>query len=32
MEQEEVYFRENGIIKSTFHENKKPINVNEVDI
>ena len=32
MEQEEVYFRENGIIKIAFHENKKPINVNEVDI
>ena len=23
---------ENGIIKSAFHKNKKPININEVDI
>ena len=32
MEQEAVYFGENGIIKSTFHKNKRPININEVDI
>ena len=32
MEQEPVYFRENGIIKSDFHKNKIPININEVDI
>ena len=32
MEQEAVYFGENGIIKSAFHKNKKPININEVDI
>ena len=32
MEQEAVFFRENGIIKSTFHKNKRPININEVDI
>ena len=32
MEQEAVYFRENGIIKSAFHKNKRPININEVDI
>ena len=32
MEQEAVYFRQNGITKSAFHKNKKPINVNEVDI
>ena len=32
MEQEAVYFRENGIIKSAFYENKKLININEVDI
>ena len=32
MEQEAMYFRENGIIKSAFHKNKKPININEVDI
>ena len=32
MEQEAVYFRENGIIKSAFYKNKKPININEVDI
>ena len=30
MEQETVYFGENGIIKSAFHKTKKPINVNEV--
>ena len=32
MEQEVVYFGENGIIKSAFHENERPININEVDI
>ena len=32
MEQEAAYFRENSIIKSAFHENKKPININEGDI
>ena len=32
MEQEAVNFRENSIIKSAFHKNKKPININEVDI
>ena len=32
MEQEAMYFRKNGIIKSAFHENKIPININEVDI
>ena len=32
MEQEAVYFGENGIIKSAFLKNKKPININEVDI
>ena len=32
MEQEFVNFRESSIIKSAFHKNKKPINVNEVDI
>ena len=31
-EQEAVHFGENSIIKSTFHENKKSININEVDI
>ena len=32
MEQEAVYFGENGIFKSAFHKNKKPINANKVDI
>ena len=32
MEQEAGYFGENGIIKSAFHKNKNPININEVDI
>ena len=32
MEQEALYFGENGIIKSAFHKNKKPVNINEVDI
>ena len=31
MEQEAVYFGENGIIKSAFHKNKRLININEVD-
>ena len=30
MQQEAVYFRENGIIKSAFYKNKRPININEV--
>ena len=32
MKHEGVYFEENSIIKSAFHKNKKPININEVDI
>ena len=32
MEQEAVYFGENGIIKSAFYKNTKPININEGDI
>ena len=32
MEQEAIYFGENGIIKSAFHKNKRPINIDEVDI
>ena len=32
MEQEEIYFGENGIIKSPFHKNIRPININDVDI
>ena len=32
MEQETIHFGENSIIKSAFHKNKKPININEVDI
>ena len=32
MEQEAVYFGENGIIKSVFHKSKRPININEEDI
>ena len=32
MEQEAIYFGEDGIIKSAFHKNKRPININEVDI
>ena len=32
MEQEAVHFGENGIIRSAFYKNKKPININEVDI
>ena len=31
MEQEAVYFGENDIIKSAFHKNKRPININEID-
>ena len=31
MEQGVVYFGENGIIKSAFRQNKKLININEVD-
>ena len=29
---EAIYFGENGIIKSDFHKNKRPIKINEVDI
>ena len=32
MKQEAMYFWKNGIIKSAFHKNKRPININEVDI
>ena len=32
MEQETIYFGENSTIKNPFHKNKKPININEVDI
>ena len=32
MEQEAIYFGKNGIIKSAFHKNKRPINIKEVDI
>ena len=32
MEQEATYFWENGIVKSAFQKNKKPININEVEI
>ena len=32
MEQGAVHFGENSIIKSAFHKNKRPININEVDI
>ena len=32
MEEEAVYFRENSIINSAVHKNKRPININEVDI
>ena len=27
-----MHFGENGIIKSAFHKNKNPININELDI
>ena len=30
MEQEAIYFGENSVIKSCFHKNKKPININEL--
>ena len=32
MEQEVVHFGENSVIKSAFHKNKRPLNINEVDI
>ena len=32
MEQEAMYFGENGTIKSALHKNKRPININEVNI
>ena len=32
MEQEAVYFKENGIIKSASHKNKRPIKINEINI
>ena len=32
MKQEAIYFGKNGIIKSAFHKNKRPINIKEVDI
>ena len=32
MEQEAIYFGENSLIKSAFHKNKKPVNINKVDI
>ena len=32
MEEEAIYFGENRIIKRAFHKNKKPININELDI
>ena len=32
MEQEVAHLGENSIIKSAFHKNKKPININKVDI
>ena len=32
MEQEALYFGENGIIKSAFHKNENPINISELDI
>ena len=32
MEQEALYFSENGIIKNAFYKNKKYININEIDI
>ena len=32
MEREAVYFGENSIIKRAFYKNKRPININEVDI
>ena len=32
MEQEVVHFGENSVIKRAFHKNKRPLNINEVDI
>ena len=32
MEQEAMYFGENGIIKNALYKNKRPININGVDI
>ena len=32
MEQKTVYFGENGIIKSAFHKNKNPFEINKVSI
>ena len=32
MDQEALHFGENSIMKNAFHKNKKPININEVDI
>ena len=32
MEQEALYFGEDGIIRSAFYKNKKPVIINEVDI
>ena len=32
IEQEALYFGENDIIKNAFHKNKRPRNINEVDI
>ena len=32
MEQEALYFGENGIVKNTFYKNKNLVNINEVDI
>ena len=32
MEQEAVYFGENGIVKNDFHKNKRSMNINKVDM
>ena len=32
MKQEAIRFGENSIIKNSFHQNKKSININEVDV
>ena len=32
MEQEAMYFGENGIIENASNKNKEPININELDI
>ena len=32
MEQEAIHFGENKIIKGSFYKNKKPININKIDI